>query len=470
MKWIFLFLYFQLACLTSDGQNLRATLGHALDNLEKDEQFAHALTGMYVMDIGNGNIIFERNAQVGLAPASCQKIITSATAFALLGINFHFATLIIADGVLKEDKLQGNLIIRGSGDPSLGSWRWPSTTQNSIFSKVQTALQIKRIKTISGLLIADDSKYLLQPVPDGWIWQDMGNYYGAGSWSLNWHENQYDLHLRSASEAGVVTTVLNTSPFDLTRLIKNSISSGMRGTGDNGYLYAAPFSETIFATGTIPPGEKDFVISGSLPNPPAQLSNDLHRFLLKSNIRILGDPIEIHAKETAVQKNEGTLFIIDSILSPAFDSLNYWFLKKSVNLYGEAFVKEIGYQKKHEGSTVAGLSTIKEFWLTRGMPQAELNILDGSGLSPANKVTCHALVTVMNFASHQTWFNSFYNALPEQNGVKMKDGYINGVRSYTGFVKSKSGSTYCFAFVVNNFDGSPARVREKMWKVIDLLK
>ena len=220
MKLIFLFLYFLLAGLGSDGQNLRATLSHPLDNLEKDEQFAHALTGMYVMDMGNGNIIFERNAQVGLAPASCQKIITSATAFALLETNFHFATIISTGEVLKENRLQGNLIIPGSGDSSLGCWRWASTTQNSIFNRVKNALQLKGISSVSGSLIADDSKYILQPVPDGWIWQAIGNYYGAGSWSLNWHENQYDLHLRSSSETGVITTILNTSPFDLTRFIK----------------------------------------------------------------------------------------------------------------------------------------------------------------------------------------------------------------------------------------------------------
>lgn len=56
------------------------------------------------------------------------------------------------------------------------------------------------------------------------------------------------------------------------------------------------------------------------------------------------------------------------------------------------------------------------------------------------------------------------------NGIKMKDGYISGVRSYTGYVKSKSGTDYTFAFIVNNFDGSPATVREKIWKVLDELK
>ena len=65
---------------------------------------------------------------------------------------------------------------------------------------------------------------------------------------------------------------------------------------------------------------------------------------------------------------------------------------------------------------------------------------------------------------------SFYNSLPEMNGLKMKSGYIGGVRSYAGYIKSKAGNEYSFAFIVNNFDGNPSAVREKMWKLLDMLK
>ncbi len=99
-----------------------------------------------------------------------------------------------------------------------------------------------------------------------------------------------------------------------------------------------------------------------------------------------------------------------------------------------------------------------------------MNIMDGSGLSPGNRVTTAALVSVMDYAKKQTWFPAFYNALPEINGIKMKSGSIGGVVSYTGFIKSKTGLDYTFAFIVNNFDGNANEVRKKMWKLLDLLK
>jgi D-alanyl-D-alanine carboxypeptidase/D-alanyl-D-alanine-endopeptidase (penicillin-binding protein 4) len=162
--------------------------------------------------------------------------------------------------------------------------------------------------------------------------------------------------------------------------------------------------------------------------------------------------------------------MLSSITSPTFDSINFWFLQKSINLFGEAFVKTIAYEKKGFGATDSGLAIIRHFWSQRGIEKSALKIIDGSGLSPANRVTTHALVTVMQYAKKQNWFSSFYTALPEMNGIKMKDGYISGVRSYTGYLKSKSGTEYTFAFIVNNFDGSPSAAREKMWSILNILK
>jgi D-alanyl-D-alanine carboxypeptidase/D-alanyl-D-alanine-endopeptidase (penicillin-binding protein 4) len=104
------------------------------------------------------------------------------------------------------------------------------------------------------------------------------------------------------------------------------------------------------------------------------------------------------------------------------------------------------------------------------MSGAKKELKIGSGLSTANRVTTNALVTVMQYAKDQNWFSSFYYDLPEINGIKMKDGYINGVRSYTGYIKNKEGFEYTFSFIINNFDGSATSVREKMWKVLDILK
>jgi D-alanyl-D-alanine carboxypeptidase/D-alanyl-D-alanine-endopeptidase (penicillin-binding protein 4) len=470
MKWMVITLL-GFICSNIFAQNIDIKLAAAIRKLETDAQFKHAIVSMYVVNGKTGKVIFEKNAQIGLAPASCQKVITSVSAFEMLGKEYRYKTFVGKDYSSKADKSDaGCLFIIGSGDPTLGSWRWRNTADTFLFTKILNTLKQNGYYNFGEDLVIEDYLYGTAVLPDGWIWQDIGNYYGAGCFSLNWKENQYELLLQPNNKVGFPAAIVTVKPFIGDVIYENKIRTGKAGSGDNAYVYAAPFSNIITTNGTIPQQSKPFSISGSMPNPSKVLANELLSYLTKNKITFKGSSYSALEHElNAVSRHKST-HIIDSIQSPPFDSINYWFLKKSVNLYGEAFVKTIAYEKTKFGSTDTGIAIIKDFWSKNGIEKSALNIIDGSGLSPANRVTANALVTVMEYAKQQEWFISFYNALPELNGIKMKDGYINGVRSYAGYIKSKTGDEYTFSFMINNFDGSPAVVREKMWVVLDILK
>ncbi|MFZ1528704.1 MAG: D-alanyl-D-alanine carboxypeptidase/D-alanyl-D-alanine-endopeptidase [Ferruginibacter sp.] len=469
MKLLFIS-FFIFLLFTAAGQTTREDLSAAFTKLQADKQFAHAALSIYVLETKTGKIIFEKNAQLGMAPASCQKIITSATAFELLGKDFRFKTVLGYDGSISNGVLNGNLIITGYGDPSLGSDRWPQTKPGKLNDAVLSALQKAGINKVNGTVLVDDLRFGLQPMPDGWIWQDMGNYFGAGARGFNWNENQYDVFLKSGATVGSATAVAETRPTGFQAQLINLVTAAEKGSGDNAYLYAAPYSENIFSMGTIPAGENSFRISGAMPDAGNIFAMELAQFLVSKNRMNVSSAKSFSKLLMSKQPLPKTVTSFDTIASPPLDSVNYWFLKKSVNLFGEAFVRAISFEKGKAGNIDAGISLIRDFWSGRGVEGSALKIIDGSGLSPANRLTAHSLVTVLQFTKTKNWFGSFYNALPEMNGMKMKDGYINGVRSYTGYVKSKNGVEYSFAFIVNNFDGSAGTVREKMWRVLDLLK
>jgi D-alanyl-D-alanine carboxypeptidase/D-alanyl-D-alanine-endopeptidase (penicillin-binding protein 4) len=113
---------------------------------------------------------------------------------------------------------------------------------------------------------------------------------------------------------------------------------------------------------------------------------------------------------------------------------------------------------------------IKDFWKKNGIDAGAMNIVDGSGLSPANRVTAKAFVSVLKYAQTKPWFSSFLHAMPLYNNIKMKRGTIGGVRSYCGYLTSKSGKEYTFSITVNNYIGSLESVNNKVYKVLDLLK
>lgn len=445
---------------SSPAQSVVSDLQRAFFDLEKDPQFRHALVGFYVHD-KSGRLVYEKNGNIGMAPASTLKIVTSVTAFELLGKEFQFETKVAIDNEVKKGILAGSLYFIGGSDPTLGSNRWSSTKPEVIIQKVKKILAENKIVKIAGGIVLDQKRFAYPPIPAGWIWEDIGNYYGAGAWGINWLENKYAVHLSSETQTGKPTRVLSTSPTSMADLITNQILSAAKGSGDNAYLFSAPHSERIFATGTIPASSNKFTIFGAMPDPGKIFLSDMKLSLLE---------IVDEGTTASPSSSSGKLNVIGTVYSPPLDSINYWFLKESVNLFGEAMINNIALTKGGNVSTASGVETVRDFWSGKGIAKAELKMIDGSGLSPANRITPKALVDVLRFAKSRTWYQSFYHALPELNGIKMKSGYIGGVRSYSGYIKSKSGEEYTFAFIINNFDGAASSVREKMYKVLNLLK
>lgn len=442
------------------AQDIPSSLEKAITALQNDGQFTHSIISMCVVETAGNKVVYEKNARVGMAPASVQKIITSASAFELLGSNFRYNTTATLDGYQRGVGFAAEIMIAGSGDPTLGSWRFVSTKNNAFFEQVLAGLREKNITNIRGNIFQADIEDPSQHIPRGWIWEDIGNYYGAGAGLLNWRENQYDVFIKSGDKVGQSASIVEVEPNPGYQF-ENLLTTEKKGSGDNAYIFPGLNSNLAQVSGTVPAGEKNFRISGAAVSPIDFFLRCFDDFLEKK---------EVKKNMSSGNSAPSSKTLITSYTSPPLDSINYWFLKKSVNLYGEAFVKTIALKNLKQFSTEAGLSLIKKMWAAKGIDSGSIKMLDGSGLSPANRITTSALVKVLQHAKSSIWFNSFYNALPEMNGIKMKDGYISGVRSYAGYVKSRTGVGYTFAFIVNNFDGSPSTAREKIWRILDILK
>lgn len=445
------------------AQPVQDRLAKAMEALQADRQMKHATVGLSVVNSQTGDKIFEVNAQTGLAPASCQKIFTSAAAMEILGPAYRYQTVLGYDGTINDGTLNGNLYIIGSGDPSLGSWRFDSAKESVVMNNWTAALKKKAIRKIAGDLVGYTGKWEPDILPGGWIWDDISNYYGAGAAALNWRENQYDLILKSGPSVGDKVSIVSMKPQPYGVTLESRLLSAAKGSGDNGYIYLPPNATKGYVKGTIPVDEKAFIISGSFPDPPLQL---LGTFRDKLGFLQM-PPRHFYVSQADKEPAFTTLY---TQYSPTLDSLNYWFMKKSINLYGEALVKTIAYETGGKGSTEKGVELIRKFWKERGIELSALHIIDGSGLSPQNRVTADALVKALQYARSRTWFRYFEDALPVFNQMNLKSGSIGGARSFAGYHTSKGGVAYTVAIIVNNYDGSAGEMVKKLFKVLDELK
>lgn len=444
----------------SDAQTVSQKLQKAFSAFENDSQLKHAISSLYVIDAQTGQIVFDKNPRVGLAPASTQKIITSVTAFELLGKDYKYNTEF---GIINNNG-KTSLYIKPSGDPTLGSWRWELTKEKNVLSRVIKSVRATNLNNAEAVII-NAQGWNAEQIPDGWIWQDIGNYYGAGTGILNWRENQFDLILKSGSRIGDRVEIVETNPDLYSYQINSLATSAAKGTGDNAFIYVPLSPGQAYVRGTIPVNENRFLISGAMVDPANQF--------IETIVDSLKDRFKQPQHLSAIFLNEQgrkDIKVIHTETSPSLDSIIYWLNKKSINLYAEALLKTFAYEKKGIGSTDIGVAVVQDFWKQKGMDEDEINIVDGSGLSPLNRVTTHAQVEILKYARSKDWFPYFYNSLPEYNNMVMKSGTIRGVKGFCGYHKSKKGREYIFSFLVNNYNGSPDALVKKMYRALDMLK
>lgn len=457
MKRSIQFIAFMMMVAISHGQEISKKLQSAIKDLEMDSQLKSGLIAFHVAEQKTGNVIISKNATIGLPVASSQKVLTSIAALDILGTAYRYQTTVSYTGNILNGTLNGSIVINGSGDPTLGSWRYENTKEQVVLNRWINAIKQAGIQRINGN-IAINHNWGTYTVPGGWIWDDIGNYYGAGATGVNWRENQYDLKLKSGKAVGDNVAIVAITPTLHNANIVSELTTGKPGSGDNAFIYLAPYSTAGYVRGTIPPNENSFTVSGSFPNPSLQLIRTLEQELRKQGV-------EVNTSKDVAVNQTGKSEELILHLSPPLDSINYWFLRKSVNLYGEALLKTVVQQLKNEVATEDGINKIKSFWKERGIDQTSVNIKDGSGLSPQNRVTAEALVKAMQYARSQSYFKTFYNALPEFNGIKMKSGTIGGVKSFTGYVNG-----YTFAVVVSNYNGPTSEIVKKMYNLLNILK
>jgi len=440
------------------AQNIAQKLDVATKELMDSSGAIASSLSFYVSD-ENGNFIYEYQGNKGLSTASTQKIFTAAATLETLGKDYTYKTTSSFSGSISGGILNGNLFISSNGDPTLGSWRYDSYKPENFKQKLIEAVKKSGITKISGDLIIDDSYFDHQTIPGGWPWDDLGNYYGAGVWGINWRENQFDININGTEFQSF------SYPLEGVKWL-NDLKAG--GNSDQSLIFTAPHSDVALINGTLP--SKTVTVSGSTPNPPLQLGVEIKQWLRESGIVFSGkvvtnSQLEIEGKPAIEAPKENVILTYES---PTLDKIIYWFLRKSINLYGETFIKTLGKEKKGNPSFKSGVAFLKEFWKSKGINPNMINFADGSGLSPQNYASAKAQVQALLYSKKQPWFESYYDGFPTQeNGIKMKSGTMRDTKSFAGYHTSKDGKKYVFSIIINNYQGSGS---SELQKILNVLK
>lgn len=396
----------------------------------------HTLMSGYAVDTHTGQVLLNESSEKSLVPSSCIKVITTAAALQILDPEMRFQTDLQYDGVI-DDKgtLDGNLYIRGGGDPCLGSDRFGGWEKQ--LDLWVEAIQKQGIKKIRGEVIGDATRWEKALAAPSWLWEDLGNYYGAGACALTFHENLYTLTFKPGKE-GDPAPLIRMEPEIPGLTIENELITGPVGSGDQAWIYGSEYSSVQYIRGTIPAGVEEFSIKGAVPDPAKLCSHLLTKALLAKGIAV------------EHQKRDFTNRIrFHTTQSPMLKEVVYWTNQKSINLYAEHLLKKMGEVVFKEGSTKAGVKAITQFWKDKKIDLEGFNLADGSGLSRKNLVTAQQFVAMLSQIKKTDVFPIFLDSLPQQTDrVRAKSGGQSFIRGYVGYADEM-----VFAILVNaSFD------------------
>jgi len=452
----------------------------AVKTLLKDKELKNASISFLAVDTKSGEVIAEHNPDLSLMPASTLKIVTTATALEVLGKNYTFKTRLEYSGSVDtiNKVLKGNIYIKGGADPTLGSIHFDKVKKYSFINTWINVIKNKKINTITGLIIADASKYSTEIAPPKWAWEDIGNYYGSGANGLTAFDNLYEIYFQSPALPDKPTKIIKFNPKIPGLTIQNEVLSSNINK-DEAFVFGSPYRYLHIIRGTIPKGKSEFKIKGAIPDPAYYLAWYFKKKLELNNIKAKNKATTIRLLKLNGDTINKPRKSLHTLYSPPLYSIINIINKKSINLFAEHLLNEIGYKLKKDGSNRAGRKAIKEFWQYKGLDVDGLHIHDGSGLSRSNSVTAKQLVFILKYMKNKSKnFKVFYESLPvagksgtlrsvgrntsAQNNIHAKSGSIGLVRTYAGYVTTKSGRELAFSMNIANYNCNSFNARKKL--------
>lgn len=451
----------EVSALPTDGMTNDESLDETIQQIIDVPELAGAITGISIRDADNGEVIYSHFGNVRLRPASNMKIVTTAVALEVLGPDYQFKTDVLTDGMVDGSTLEGNLYLRGQGDPTL------LIEDLEYFAK---ALKDQGIEKISGDLIADDSWYDDVRYSQDLNWSDEFNYTGAAVSSLTISPNEdYNTgslimriypneQLGEPPEIKLIPETDYVSIINEAKTVRKGEPSGLTIEREHG-------TNNFIITGTIRVNSP-IEVWRSVWEPTDYVLHVFKQVLEAENIQLKEDVRLIRGITPSNANN-----LVSKASMPLKDII-IPFMKLSNNGHGDMLVKEMGKVFYDEGSWDKGIQVMKEELERFGLDINDIVLRDGSGMSHKNLISPHDLTQLLYEVQHKDWYEDFEHAQPVsgepgkliggtlsyrltdpsvKGKVLAKTGSLTGVSTLSGYMTTQSGKKLVFSIMMNNY-------------------
>ena len=483
----------------ASAQSSTERLGSAIDALLDTPTFADAHWGVHVLDLDTGETLYDRNAQKNFIPASVQKLFTTAAALDALGPDFRYSTTLWADGTVRDSVLTGNLVVRGSGDPTISDRRFDDGYPTdgdpvALFRAWADSLQIAGIAAVSDHVIGDDDVFDDTELGNGWAWDDVPYRAAAEISGLSFNEGRFTVTATGTRPGRAADLTWEPVDTDYVYFINRTETVGARGERDR-EVRRERGGNTFWIESEVPAG-RTLRQTLTVHNPTRYFVHVLRETLRAEGVDVDGDPVDID--DWRDKPDYRRLRRIATYTSPSLAEIAALTNKESQNLYAEHLLKTLGAVRcplaserpddMDCGSAWAGMRAARPFFERAELDLGHMRLRDGSGLSPYNLTAPEdvtALLRTMWIHPDPAVTDAFVNSLAvagedgtlqgrmrrgrTRGNVRAKTGTVTGAKNLAGYVTTADGTTLAFALLCNNFGTSTARVVQAQDAIAELL-
>ena len=427
---------------------------------------SRASWGIVVSSLDRHDRLVDLNAHTLFVPASVAKLVSVATAAEAVGWDHRFETSLLTTGSVSQGRLFGDLIVVGSGDPSIGG------RGGGDLSTFVAAVKAAGFERIEGRIVGDDDA-LEEPRPQlSWAWDDLGYTTGSLFGALNLAENRTVVTVTPASTAGAPADVSIQARAE-GRPIVNRVTTGPAGSPSLVWPEQRPGETALTIAGSIPLGASPTPLGISSGNPTLWFATVLRNRLIEEGIVVTGEAVDIDDLSPPPDRSDATMLF--TYRSPTLAEIARPLLKESINLYGEAFMR-LNTDKGVFPTNDAALDGLRKRLTAWGLSDGSHQLVDGSGLSRRDAISPEAVMAVLQRMSSSSDAAPFLTALPiagvdgslaarmkgtaAEGNLRAKTGTMSNIRSLAGYVTARNGEHLAFVILINNFEGTSAAANQ----------
>jgi len=435
--------------------------------------------GVLAVSLDRGDTLLSLNPREPMIPASNQKLLTTAAALYILGPEFRYSTFLLTRGHREGDALEGDLILFGTGDPTLSDRFYPGEMA-ALDTLAQRVLDAG-VREIRGDLVIDGSYFQGPDLHPEWDPKDLNDPFAAPVSAVSFNENLVTVRVEANARSGSPPSI-HTMPEGSGIPVLNTATTTSAGTRSRIWLFRETPWDPIGIEGVIPVGGRDVWRRLPIPDPLVFTGREFKRALeargihIQGNLRVNRNPATSALSSTAVQaEGEGSRTRILSVQEspPLLDILRV-VNKESNNFFAETVAKTLGQMVVGRASYQGGTEAVTRFLLREvGISPEEIRVRDGSGLSPENRVSAKALIQLLDFMASSPLWDDFWSTLPEagvrrelrrmggspaSRNLRAKTGTMDGVSALSGMVRTRTGERVLFSILSNDV---PSETRAK---------